>query len=97
MLAVLSLLPRDNLPRTELGGHWDHVLAYAATALVFAIGAHRRTWPIMLMTLIAYAGALEALQSLMPGRTPHIGDFSYSAVGVIVGTFGARLGNLIFK
>jgi VanZ family protein len=91
VLAVLSLLPSDGLPRTELGGHWDHILAYASTALVFAISAHWRSWPIMLLALIAYAGVLEALQSFVPGRTAQICDFCYSAIGVVGGFIVARL------
>jgi VanZ family protein len=96
-LAVLSLLPRDNVPRTELGGHWDHILAYASTALLFAISAHRRSWPIILLALIAYAGVLEVLQSFVPGRTSQIGDFSYSAVGVITGFIVVRLIQLVAR
>ena len=84
-LAVLSLLPAGSVHRTEIGGHGEHLLAYAGTAFLLGIGARPRNQPLLLLTLIAYAGLLEVLQLLSPGRKSQIGDFIYSAAGVFLG------------
>jgi VanZ family protein len=82
-IAVLSLLPKDRLVRTDLGGHFEHILAYTGTALAvaYAYGAK----PILALRLIAYAGILELLQRFSPGRTSSIEDFACSAIGVLLG------------
>ena len=90
-LVVLSLLPANGMHRTELGGHAEHLLAYLGTALVLGIGAGPGTRLPLLLTLIVYGGLLESLQMFSPGRTPQVGDFLYSAAGVVVGMFVARL------
>jgi VanZ family protein len=84
-IAVLSLLPNDQMVRTNLGGHIEHILAYTGTALVVAYAFEAPKAPIIVFSLIAYAGALELLQRFSPGRTPSIGDFACSAIGVIMG------------
>lgn len=84
-LAVVSLLPADSLQRTELGGHGEHLLAYTGVGALLGIGGSRRTWLPLLLALISYAGLLEGLQLLVPGRNSQIGDFLYSAIGVVLG------------
>jgi VanZ family protein len=84
-LAVLSLLPRAHMIRTDLGGHVEHVLAYAGTAFMVACSYGPKKWPNIAAGLITYAGVLELLQRFSPGRTPSISDFAFSATGVLVG------------
>jgi VanZ family protein len=84
-LAVLSLLPSGSIHRTELGGHAEHLLAYAGTALVLGIGAWQRTFLPMLLALIAFAALLETLQVFVPGRTSQLVDFLFSAAGAFLG------------
>ena len=43
LLAVLSLLPAEEMVRTGIGGRIEHVLAYAGTALL--LGLARRGSP----------------------------------------------------
>jgi VanZ family protein len=82
-IAILSLVP--HMPRTEMGGHSEHVLAYAGTAFIAAIGYSESGMGIILFGLFAYAGTLEFLQRYSPGRTSRFEDFMFSAAGVLVG------------
>jgi VanZ family protein len=82
-IAILSLVP--NMPRTEMGGHAEHVLAYAGTAFIAAMAYSERGTAIVLFGLIAYAGTLEFLQHFSPGRTSRFEDFVFSTAGVLVG------------
>jgi len=84
-LAVLSLLPGTHLLRTGMGGHFEHILAYAGTALVTASAyGVTRIIPIAL-GLVTYAAALELLQRFSPGRSSAFVDFAFSATGVLLG------------
>jgi VanZ family protein len=83
-LAVLSLIPREHMLRTGLGGHIEHVLAYLGTALVVASAYGSRRLSIVI-GLVAYAGTLELLQNFSPGRTPAVEDFAFSSIGVLLG------------
>src|SRR5688572_9215212 len=90
-LAVLSLLPAGSLQRTELGGHPEHVLAYAGTALVIALGlSSDRHRLAALIGLTGYAGLLELLQTFSPGRSTLLSDFVASTAGIVVGLLMAR-------
>jgi len=84
-IGVLSLLPKEEMVRTGLGGHIEHVLAYAGTAAVVAYAYGVRRAPVFTVGLIAYAGVLEFLQRFSPGRVSSIEDFAFSAIGVLLG------------
>jgi VanZ family protein len=86
-LAILSLLPADELVRSGWGGHIEHFGAYAGSAGVAMIGygqRYRSSW-IILVSFCAYAGVLECLQHYSPGRTPAFNDFAASALGALAG------------
>ena len=82
-LAILSLLPSAMTARTGVGGHIEHMVAYAGTA--FLAAAVFSAWGRVAIALVAYAGTLEMLQHLSPGRTPSLVDFMFSAGGVLAG------------
>ena len=85
-LALLSLLPAENLARTGVGVIGEHSLAYAGVVLLvgFAYGIRQRlVWLGVLMT--GYASILEMLQTFSPGRNPKLSDFSASCVGIVSG------------
>jgi VanZ family protein len=71
--------------RTELGGHAEHLLAYAGTAFLLLRAYGPKRWLGITAGLTAYAGVLELLQHLSPGRTPALIDFAFSASGVLLG------------
>jgi len=89
VLAILSLLPKEDMIRTGADGRFEHFIAYAGTMAVAAIGYGPRfgRWSIVL-ALIAYAGALELGQYFAHGRTPAVADFAAGAVGVLVASLG---------
>ena len=82
-VAILSLLPSAMTARTGVGGHIEHMVAYAGTAFVAA--AVFSAWARVAIALLAYAGALEIMQHLSPGRTPSLADFMFSAGGILAG------------
>ena len=86
LLAVLSLSPAEKIVRTSLGGHFEHITAYAGAAALMALGYRSRSRLGVLAMLIAYAGLLEQLQSFSPGRIAQLVDFTFSAAGVLIGT-----------
>jgi hypothetical protein len=89
-LPVLSLVPQGQIERTGLGGHTEHVLAYAGTAIAVGLAyADRGLW--VLLALLAYGGLLEFLQVFSPGRVSSLDDFAFTATGVLLGTGAARL------
>lgn len=90
-LTPLSLLPGGHVPRTDVGGHLEHLLAYAGTAVFVAMAASERSIIRIGWALIAYAGVLEYLQRYSPGRTSSLRDFMCSAGGVILGCVVAAL------
>src|SRR5262245_31205718 len=86
-IAILSLLPGPAVTpmRTSMGGHLEHLLAYAATTLITTLAyvAHGRLK--ITLALMLYAGSLEYLQRYAPGRLSSFGDFAHSATGVLLG------------
>jgi hypothetical protein len=88
-IAILSLLPTVSAMRTGVGGHIEHVVAYAGTA--FLAAAAFCAWGRVVVALLAYAGALELLQHFSPGRTPSLVDYMFSAIGVLVGVAALAL------
>ncbi len=84
-IGVLSLLPGEEMVRTDLGGHAEHVLAYSMTALIVA-SAYSSIAPHQVFgALMTYAACLEYLQRFSPGRHSRPIDFAFSALGVVVG------------
>lgn len=90
LLAVLSLLPSDEVVRTSLSGHVEHAMAYAGTAFLARLGyrEHKVAWGVV--TLIIYAGILEYLQHFSVGRSPAVEDWVASSAGVLVGCGAAQ-------
>ena len=84
-VTVLSLTPAEQMMRTGVGGHVEHVLAYAGTAFITAMAFAERGFSRVIMALIVYAGGLEFLQRFSPGQTSSIGDFMFSSAGVVTG------------
>jgi hypothetical protein len=66
LIAVLSLLPAEDMVRTGLGGHIEHAAAYAGTALLAGVGFSRHGLGRIAAMLVVYAGVLEPLQHFSP-------------------------------
>ncbi len=90
LIALLSLLPAQEMVRTGLGGQLEHFIAYAGTGAIAAL-AYRRVpaWRLA-VALAAYAGLLEIAQNFSPGRSPALIDATASALGAAAGLTLAR-------
>jgi VanZ family protein len=84
-LAVLSLIPTEQMMRTALTGRIEHFVAYAGTACIAATAFGERGLFRLIFALLIYAGSLEFLQRFSPGRTSSILDFMFSGTGVLLG------------
>jgi hypothetical protein len=82
LLAFLSLLPAQEMVRTDLPGQVEHIVAYAGSTAI-AIAAYRLRWGSFRIVgcFWVYAGVLEYLQHFSPGRHPALEDFAVSALG----------------
>ena len=86
LLAVLSLLPGDEMIRTGLPTRLEHIAAYAGSAAIAMIGYGDRHGSAAIIGFFwAYAGVLEYLQHFSPGRHPSIWDLAASAFGALCG------------
>ncbi len=94
-LSALSVTPRDYLPPVVGVEVWDklqHVLAYAVLS---ALGG--RAYPAkkhvaaLFFGLVALGGALEAIQTIVPGREAGVADAIANAVGIGIGLFVERV------
>jgi VanZ family protein len=92
LLAVLSLLPAQQMVRTGLPGRLEHFVAYAGSVAIAmaGYGASRGTIQII-GGFRVYAGILEYLQHFSPGRHPAIEDFAASALGALCGGLAIAL------
>jgi VanZ family protein len=85
LLAVLSLLPAQDMVRTGIPGELEHFVAYAGSASIAIAGYGRRGAVRIIGLFWIYAGVLEYLQHFSPGRRPSIVDFAASALGALFG------------
>jgi VanZ family protein len=92
LLAFLSLLPTQEMVRTELPGQLEHFVAYAGSTAI-AMAAYRLRWGCFRIVgcFWVYAGVLEYLQHFSPGRHPALEDFAVSALGALCGGAAALL------
>jgi VanZ family protein len=86
LLAILSLLPAQQMVRTGLPGRLEHFVAYAGSAAIAMAGYGVSQGGMQIIGgFWVYAGILEYLQHLSPGRHPSIPDFAASALGALCG------------
>ena len=99
LLAVLSLVPGQEMVRTDLPGQFEHFIAYAGSAAIRTAGYGRSRGSLPIIGgFWVYAGVLEYLQHFSPGRHPSIADFVASALGAFFGgVVGAFLVRRLWK
>ena len=86
LLAILSLLPSQQMMRTGLPGRVEHFVAYAGSAAIAVAGyGATRGGTQIIGGFWVYAAILEYLQHFSPGRHPAVGDFAASALGALFG------------
>jgi VanZ family protein len=86
VLAYLSLVPHDMEVRTTLPPGVEHLISYAATAVVLTLGYPGRKVLRIAAALILYSSALELLQFFSPGRHPGLDGVVWSGLGALAGT-----------
>lgn len=86
LITVLSLVPGDLQVRTPLPKTVEHFGAYLGVALVLAIGRPSIRYAVAVaLVLTGFAGIMEFLQELVPGRDAGYRDFFGSALGAGAG------------
>lgn len=95
-LAVLSLWPASTVIRTGLGGHIEHVFAYAATAVIVALGYNELGLARIIAVLLTTAALLEYLQRYT-GRHSQFADFLFSSTGVFIGVVTFALAEFLIR
>jgi VanZ family protein len=86
LLGFLSLLPAQEMMRTGFPGEVEHFAAYAGSAAIAMAGYGLNRSRLLIIGLFCvYAGILEYLQHLSPGRHPAFLDFEASALGALCG------------
>lgn len=91
-----SLLPTGSASPPVVGGvspfTVSHLVGYAALAGSLAaadtVGPRPRRLAGILAVTVAYGGAIEGLQTLVPGRTFSGGDIALNTVGAAAGVTG---------
>jgi VanZ family protein len=84
LIGILSLLPAAALPPASIGDKAEHALAYALLGFLGGATSERgvlRTF----VGLTAFGVAIEALQTLSPGRSPDALDVLADIVGAALG------------
>jgi VanZ family protein len=86
LLAILSLLPDQQMMRTGLPGRVEHFVAYAGSAAIAMVGYGATRGGMQIIGgFWVYAAILEYLQHFSPGRHRAIEDFAASALGALCG------------
>ena len=90
-ITVLSLVPPGLRPETAVPHDLEHAAIFAAAG--FALGGGYYLWlKSATAALIAFAGAIELAQMVVPGRHARLEDFIVDALAMIVAvTLGAAV------
>jgi len=97
-VVAASLTPGSWRPQTPMPTTVEHLIAYTLVAFWFAlILPGVRTRIACVLALMALAGAMELVQTLIPSRRGQLVDFSYSAAGVSIGSAVGILATSLFE
>jgi hypothetical protein len=93
-LVILTIVPASERPVTGVEHHYEHLLAFGFTGLIYALSYPRRL--VMLLTQgVVFALALELLQVPLPSRHARFGDFAVDALagcgGMVVSYLSTKL------
>ena len=72
-LVLVTLSPIEWRPTSGTPAHFERFAAFAALGGVFCLGYPKHRFRVLLFVIVV-AGALEALQDLVPGRHGRIAD-----------------------
>lgn len=86
LIALLSLVPGGLRPHTGSPKQFEHFIAYTLAAAILTFGFSKSRHPMIIgAALCLYAAALEAAQTVIPGRDGNVIDFLVSSSGALLG------------
>lgn len=91
---VLSVVPPNLRPKTDLPHDLEHFGIFCATGLAFGLG-YRFRHGLLLACLVIFAGAVECAQLFVPGRHARLSDFIIDAVAACIGAIMVLLADRI--
>lgn len=89
-IVVLSVVPPTLRPETGLPHSLEHFGIFFTTGAAFGLAYHR-SYLLLLPVLVIFAGCIEILQLIVPGRHARLSDFIVDALAVFVGAVMALL------
>lgn len=85
-IAVLSVLPGEDLPEVHLSDKVEHAIAYATLSACLCFWLGRRRIIAGILIAVGYGAMLEVAQALArTGRTPSILDGGANLIGACLG------------
>ena len=81
---MLSIVPPSLRPETVLPHGVEHFGIFYAAGTAFGL-AYSRRYLLLLPLLIIFAGGVEVLQSIVPGRHARLSDFFVDAFAACIG------------
>ncbi len=83
-IIVLSVVPADLRPQTPAPHKLEHLLIFAATGFAFGMGFEQKRI-LLAIYLVVFAGFVEIIQLLVPGRHARLSDFVVDAASIFGG------------
>lgn len=83
-IALLHVVPAAQRPVTPMGHGLEHIGVFLLLGLVFGLGYPRRLRAVLL-GLVVYCLAVEAIQLVVPGRHARLSDLLINAASALVG------------
>lgn len=97
-IAVLSLMPGEELSEVNMSDKLGHLVAYAVLAGLAVIARRRASLLRILAMVIGYGVVLEAAQGLMPfGRTASWLDAAANTAGAVLGAGGGAIASMLLR
>jgi VanZ family protein len=81
---VLTVVPAQFRPVTGAPSPVEHFAMFFLIGSAFALGYSRNDYPLC-VAAIGFAGLLELLQRLVPGRHARLSDFVIDALAAVIG------------
>jgi VanZ like family len=95
-IIVLSIVPGDLRPETELPHFLEHFLVFFITGIAFGLG-YRRNLGLLASFLFLFAGLVEIAQLFQAGRHARISDFLIDTFALWLGLIGVSLVNKFWQ
>jgi VanZ family protein len=90
-IVVLSVVPPDLRPETNLPHYLEHFLIFFITGIAFGLG-YRRNLTLLASFLFLFAGLVEIAQLFRADRHARISDFLIDILALWVGLIGVSVG-----